>query len=129
MFDCYSQFMASFNFKRSSLSFSPNVHHALKQYIKQLFGLVLVLSHQKYFCFPSLLRQSKIGAFNELKLCVILQIVKFRLSLLLMGVRQLIKAIVQVIPSYMLWVFYLLVSWLMCNSGLMLFGRDLQHIT
>ncbi|KAH9649947.1 transcriptional corepressor LEUNIG-like protein [Citrus sinensis] len=120
LFDLYSNASGQvINFQKSSLFFSPNTPGNIREAIKHIFNLSVVSHHEQYLGLPSMLGRSKKFFFNTLKARLWHKIKDWKTKLFpSIGKEVLIKAVAQAIPTYVMSVFKLPLS----------FCDDLQKI-
>jgi hypothetical protein len=103
------------NRSKTSLFFTKNTSATMKQYIKNLFHVLEIKSHEKYLGLPSFIGRSKKAAFNGIKDRVWQKINGWKEKLLSKAGREiLIKAVAQSIPTYLMSCFKLPDS--LCNE-------------
>ncbi|KAH9695348.1 putative reverse transcriptase/RNA-dependent DNA polymerase [Citrus sinensis] len=97
-----------FNYEKSSMLFSSNVHNSQIEIIKGIFQLNVVSKHNKYLGLPSMVGRRKISFFNETKLRIWNKLSSWQNKLFSSGGREvLIKAVAQAVPAYAMSVFKL----------------------
>ncbi len=103
------------NRAKTSLFFTKNTSGTMKNYIKSLFNVPEIKSHEKYLGLPSFIGRSKKAAFNGIKDWVWRKITGWKEKLLSQAGREiLIKAVAQSIPTYSMSCFKLPES--LCNE-------------
>lgn len=97
-----------FNYEKSSMLFSRNVHNSQIEIIKGIFQLNVVSKHNKYLGLPSMVGRRKISFFNETKLRIWNKLSSWQNKFFSSGGREvLIKAVAQAVPAYAMSVFKL----------------------
>ncbi|KAL5854197.1 hypothetical protein ACOSQ4_003999 [Xanthoceras sorbifolium] len=101
----------SINFEKSALTFSPNTPAGTITEVRNLFGVDVVSSHDKYLGLPSSVGRNKKGIFGSILDNVWNKLQGWKGKLFSVGGKEiLIKAIAQSVPAYAMSCFKLPVS-------------------
>lgn len=99
------------NKEKTALFFSRNTPREVQEAVKEVFWAQIIHQHERYLGLPSLVGQGKRSVFNHIKDQVERKIAGWKGKLLSnIGTEILIKAVVQVTPTYMMSCFKFLES-------------------
>lgn len=102
----------SMHFLKSSIFFNPNVHHGCLELIKQNLGVGDMDCNRKYLRLPFIIGRNKKDIFSSIKN-------KFgrgfmgggaRYMLLIAGLEEMIKTVLQALPNYTMNIFHIPIS-------------------
>lgn len=95
-----------FNYNKSSIFFSGRIQAEYATAIRNIFQLNTVSRYEKYLGLPYMIGRKNMSFFNEVKLKVISKIYNWQHKFFSSGGKELlIKAVVHVVPAYILSVF------------------------
>ena len=96
------------NRQKTTLSFSPNTNHGVKQAIQNMLGAQIMTNCEKYLGLPMVGGKSKVGTFREIQEWVTKKVMGWKEKHISKAGREVvIKTVAQAIPTYSMSMFKL----------------------